>query len=827
MDEIRKKIEEFQNRLTPWPVRLKQSLLSCPAVLPAVALISGIILQFYFYFPPAVWAIIFVICFISYFLLIKNSNLIFISVLLCFACLGGFRLLYFSRPAQNDVRTIAIEDFTFARIKAKVISQPVVVKADERWYFSKYAQNLPYTSFYAKVYSAKTAAGWTNATGTIKFYISEDTNCVKIGDSFETFCKLQKFQSADNPGQFDTAEYMRRNNVYLSASVKSANAITVIDSPHSPKIATISIKSKLQKLASCAIIDDSQDNDSTSLIKAMLLGSRTKITPELYNAFISTGLVHLVALSGFNVGILAGLAWWLAKRLGLLHIGRSIVCITAVIVFLLVVPAQPSALRAGIMAAIFCISYMFNVRANPKNSLAISALVLLLIKPTDVFDAGFQLSFAATAGIILFYTPFLNFLMLPFENLKNPFLYKFLKIILAAFSTGCTAWLSAAPVIVWHFYRVQLLAPFWTVPAGFLVAIILVLGTFQILFAFILPTISAGLLCILTFLADIFSDFVMACAKIPFSQILIGKPRLAIILAICLLIFLWKLLNFRRFFVNFIYFFVIFLLFFAIFCENLTKFDKNLRVWLLSVGHGQAAILHINGKTTLIDAGSISQNNIGGNIVNPFLNYFAINKIESAFISHDDIDHYNGLPEIITSHKCQNIYTADQFIQKINNSPAAMDLKRFLSNQKLTLQLAPKKQFIGGAEITLLWPNELSNMELGSDNEASLVILVEYAGRKILFCSDIPADIQKELMNLYPDLDIDIMLTPHHGSQRTTDNDFITFFRPEYLITSCAEFRFAGLSERIKNFENSFYTCKDGVIFVKITPSGKIKINKK
>jgi beta-lactamase superfamily II metal-dependent hydrolase len=68
------------------------------------------------------------------------------------------------------------------------------------------------------------------------------------------------------------------------------------------------------------------------------------------------------------------------------------------------------------------------------------------------------------------------------------------------------------------------------------------------------------------------------------------------------------------------------------------------------------------------------------------------------------------------------------------------------------------------------------------------------------------------------------MITPHHGSQRTTDNDFITFFRPEFLITSCAEFRFAGLSEQIKNSENSFYTCKDGAIFVEIMPNGKIKI---
>jgi competence protein ComEC len=207
------------------------------------------------------------------------------------------------------------------------------------------------------------------------------------------------------------------------------------------------------------------------------------------------------------------------------------------------------------------------------------------------------------------------------------------------------------------------------------------------------------------------------------------------------------------------------------------------------------------------------------------LDYSAIDKIDSVFISHDDIDHYNGLPEIIAGHKCQNIYTAPQFIQNISDSNAAMILERFLQDKNLSLIPAPAEKNIGKAAITLLWPDELPNMKLSSDNEASLVLLVEYAGRKILFCSDIPSDIQKQLMNLKPDLDIDIMLTPHHGSQRTTVDNFITFFRPEYLITSCAEFRFDGLSKQIKNSQNSFYTCKDGAIFIEITSNGKIRIN--
>jgi competence protein ComEC len=822
VDEIRKKIEELKKQLTPWPVRLKQSLLSCPAVLPAISFLIGIILQFYFNLQPFIWAIAFAICIISYFLFRKNVNLIFISVLLCFACLGGFRLLYFDRPAKNDIRTIPLDDFTFARIKAEVISQPLVVKADDRWLFSKYAQNLPYTSFYAKVYSTKTDTGWTDSAGTIKFYISEDTNCVKTGDSFETFCKLQKFKSADNPGQFDTAEYMRRNNVYLAASVKSANAITIIDSQ---KTVSLSIKSKLHQLAVSALLNNTENDEYISLTEAMLLGSRTKITPELYNAFIKTGLVHLIALSGLNVGILAGLAWWLGVQLGFLHKGRALVCIIGVAIFLLVIPVQPSALRAGIMAAIFCASYFFSVRANLTNSLAISAIVLLLLKPTDFLDAGFQLSFAATLGIILFCPLFFKFLMSPFENLKNPFLYKFLKIVLAAFSTGCTAWLAISPITVWHFFQIQLLTALWTVPAIVPATIIIVLGTLKILLNPLLPTAAAGLAFIIDKSAGCLSYLVKKFAEVPFTYIIVGKPKLAIILLLCLLILLLKAFKFRKFY-TFLHFFVIFLLFFAIFCTNSTKFDKNLHFFVLSTGHGQAAILNINGKTSIIDAGSMSRNNIGNNIVNPFLDYFAINKIDSAFISHDDIDHYNGLPEIIENHKCRNIYAPAQFIQNIVNSGAGMELERFLENKNLTLQPAPPKKNISGATITLLWPNELSDTNSYSDNEASLVLLVEYAGKKILFCSDITADIQKQLMTLYPDLDIDIMLTPHHGSQRTTDDDFITFFKPEYLITSCAEFRFAGLSEQIKTSKNSFYTCKDGAIFAEITPSGEIKIKK-
>ncbi|MGB8225441.1 MAG: ComEC/Rec2 family competence protein, partial [Sedimentisphaerales bacterium] len=487
MDEIQQKIEDFQKQLLPRQSLLKETLLSCPAVLPAVGLIIGLVLQYYFKLQLSVWICIIIISIGIYLAaavrgglprhkwrglndtFTRNNNIrllpIIISVFLCFACLGSIRLINYNKPASNDIRNIQFEDFTFAHIKAQIISEPQIYVADENdWLFSRFSQSYPYTTFYAKVTEIKTDTGWKKAIGTIKFYISEDANHLNAGDKFQSFCRLAKFSSADNPGQFNTAEYMNRNNVFLSASAKSANALTIFEKKKFKSL--FDINTKLHDLAVTALYGDTEPDNNMRLVEAMVLGSRAKIDKKLYNDFIKTGLVHLVVLSGLNVGILAAVAWWLTKRAGLLHIGRSIACIIATIVFLLVVPPASPTLRAGIMFFIFCLARLFNRRSNPLNSIALSAIFLLLIKPLDFLSPGFQLSFAATTGIVLFCPTFYNFLISLFGNLKKTYLYFVLQISLAALSTGCTAWLAVAPIIAWHFHQLQLLTAIWTVPAA-------------------------------------------------------------------------------------------------------------------------------------------------------------------------------------------------------------------------------------------------------------------------------------------------------------------------------------------------------------------------
>jgi competence protein ComEC len=817
MDDIQQKIEEFKQNLKSQSP-LKETILTCPAVLPAVGLIAGLVLQYYLHLPLFIWfgVLIFsVILFLSHKFFAGKIYFVFISVFLCFLCMGSIRLISYNRPAPNDIRKIAPDDFTFAHIKAQIITKPVIIDNND-WVFAESFPSGPYTTFYAKVSDIKTTGGWTPASGTIKFYISEPAKDVNTGFKIEAFCKLDKFSAADNPGQFDTAEYMNNNGVFLSASVKTAKTITILGTEEIKSL--FDIKAKVRQYAIAALLEGAESDKNISLTEALLLGSRTKIDKKLYNDFIKTGLVHLVALSGLNVGILAGFFWWLAKKAGLLHRGRAIACIIATIIFLLAIPAQSSSLRAGIMFIIFCLANLLSRQSKALNSLSVSAIFLLLIKPMDFLNAGFQLSFAAVLGIVLFYEPIRKFIILPAKSLRM--LFDMLAI-------GIAACIAVVPLIAWNFYQFQLFGALWTVPASFPVAVIPILGTFKILLNPLLPTLAAGLAYIIDFSAWGLSQFVTLCAKVPHSQIIVGKPSIYIILAFYLVLFLWKFFPFRKkTILNYLYPAAITLLLISAVFINKTGKANNLILTVLSVGHGQATYIQTaDNKNFIIDAGSMTNRNIGDNIVNPFLNYTAEDKLDTVFVSHDDIDHYDGLPEILEKHKCKNVYTTSKFLQDAATSKTDAKLCEFIRSKNIPFSVAPEKISLANTTITRLWPNETADENSLTDNESALVLLIEYAGRKILFCSDITADVQGKLMNLYPQLDIDLMITPHHGSGRTTDPNFLTAFKPEFLITSCSEARLSSVSPAIKKKSQSYYTCKDGAVTCLIDSAGQIRLS--
>ena len=694
-----------------------------------------------------------------------------------------------------------------------------------------------------KISEVKTAVDWTKTAGTVRVYVDEPILDLKTGDYVQAYCWLDRFNAPSNPGQFDTAKYLARKNVFVAASVKSRDGIEILRSAQNDKWSGIytKIKQRLRQTATQALVGELPlEDQSRGLLQALLLGYRKNIDSNTYRAFRRTGLLHFISLSGLHLGILIGIIWWLCKTAGLMKPARAVVCIIAIGVFLLIVPPRAPTLRAAVIGFVFCTSIFFRRRSNPLNTLSLAAIILLLMRPTGLFEAGWQLSFASVLGLILFCEQIHYFL---YETItgtswfeKTPKTRPFYRIIsrpgpylLRLFSTGLTAWLSGAGILLYHFYTINPLTFIWTVIAFPLVALILAFGFLKIILSFLLPTAAMILGVVVTGLADLLILIVKFFAGFDFSQILIGHVSPVLIILYYGLILFAGFAYFQRPVIKKAVCTAMVLIIIAFL--GVTKWQRtyrgNLVLTTLDVGHGQAILAQLPGKANcLFDAGSLHKSNVGGRIVVPFLNYNGIDRIDCIIISHNDIDHINGIPEIVEGCGVGSVYANKAFFSKTDRWGTAKYLDERLRERGIKeIRSLDKLSVNSIAGVKILWPTEqvCNDEELG-DNDKSAVSLIEFAGRKILLCSDIEKFAQRGLLELFPNLKADIVVAPHHGSAKTLDAAFIKNLQPRIVICSCGGNAYE--KQQIINPENnikSFYTPKDGAVTVWVNGNGTIK----
>jgi len=698
----------------------------------------------------------------------------------------------------------------------------------------------PTSSFYLKIYEVETTAGWSNASGTVRVQVAGPVLDLKAGDYIQLYCWLDRFKKATNPGQFDAAKYLARKNVFVAASVKSREGIELLES--GPGNVFAKVKRKLREKAAGALLAGTlPEEQSRGLLQALLLGYRGNIDSKTYSAFRKTGLLHFISLSGLHLGILAGVIWWLCKTAGLLKRARATICIIAIGVFLLIVPPRAPTLRAAIICFVFCVSFFFRRRSNPLNTLSLAAIILLILRPTSLFEPGWQLSFASVLGIILFTGRIEGFL---YEKVRDNFwIEKFLKTklffrvppalgshLLKLFSVGLGAWLGGAGILLYHFYTINPLTSIWTVIVFLPVAVILIIGYLKIILSFVLPTVAAGLGLIVNGLSDLLIWIVKLFAHLDISQILIGQvSSVPIILYYCFVLFA-GFVYFRRPLIKKAICTAMVLVMIAFL--GATKWQRtyrdNLVLTALDVGHGQAIIARLPGKANILfDAGSLYKSDIGRRIVAPFLDYGGISKIDAIIISHNDVDHINGIPEIAEHCKVNGVYANSAFSSRTDKWGTAKFLEESLYEKRLEIHSLGKELSLASrAKVKILWPTEqiLQDEEL-SDNDRSAVVLIEFAGKKMLLCSDIEKFAQRELLRLYPELKADVVVLPHHGLVKTLEADFLEKLDADILICSCGRGQYE--RRQVINFQNgakTFYTPKDGAVVVYVEKDGTIKL---
>jgi competence protein ComEC len=838
VDDIQRKLALLDAQLAGGGELHGQLISTCPLVFVAAGLISGIALQSMLALSVRFWLIILFFCSAAafFFAVWRSRWVVAYLVLACFLSVGAIRLAGFAQPKSNDIRNLAADEQSLATICGTMLTEPYS-RDDRAWQFAKFKYTDPTSSFYLRLDRIKTPGGWAKATGTVRVQVDEPVLDLKAGDYIQAYCWLDRFKKATNPGQFDIKAYMARSNIFIAASVKSRDGIELLKGCAGKTFPKI--RRTLRQAATQAMVGNlSPEDENRGLLEALLLGYRGNIDSATYRAFKETGLLHLISLSGMHLGILMGLIWWLCKTAGLMKRWRAIICIITIGIFLLIVPPRAPTIRAAIIGWGFCVSVLFRRHFNSLNALSLAAIILLLIRPTQLFDAGWQLSFAAVLGIILFARRIEDFLYFRitdsfwFEKaLKTKMFFRVPPALsshsLKLFSVGLAAWLGGAGILLYHFHTITPLTSVWTVLVLPFVALILILGYLKIILSLILPTAALGLGVIVTGLAELLIRIVKFIASPNISEMLIGGVPLAVVVFYYCVVLFACFAYFKRPLIKKVLSMtsVLALIVFLGAVKWQRTHRDSLLLTCLDVGHGQAILAQLPKSTNILfDAGSLHKSDIGRAVVVPFLDYIGTNRIDAILISHNDIDHINGIVEIIESCDVGGVYANDAFFGK--NTAKYLDKR--LGERGIKIQPLDKLNLDSSAKVKIIWPDKQDRQdEQLSDNDKSAVCLLEFAGRKMLLCSDIEKFAQAELFRIYPALKADVVVVPHHGSVRTLEGGFLENLGAEVLIYSCGRKDYERLNRAPLPSDligtKSLYTPTDGAIGVRIDKNGTLK----
>jgi len=277
-------------------------------------------------------------------------------------------------------------------------------------------------------------------------------------------------------------EFLAQQEIYVFLSVSAEDRIEFLDRHKANRLQDFSfwLKDKAAR-----ILDTYLSQTSATVLKAMLLGERQAVPSWLNTIMIYTGTVHILVVSGLMVGIVAFVILLFLKVLGLRRRLRFLLAIILLFFYCLLTGANVSAVRSTIMATAIFLAYLFKRQPNIYNSLSLAALLILIFRPQQFFNVGFQLSFASVLAILLLSSKIHLFLSQRLRNLRP--LDKAMQI----FSVSLAAWLGTVGLVAYYFGIVSFIAVvanLLVVPLAFLIA---ASGFVLIISGVILPGLAA------------------------------------------------------------------------------------------------------------------------------------------------------------------------------------------------------------------------------------------------------------------------------------------------------------------------------------------------
>lgn len=666
---------------------------------------------------------------------------------------------------------------------------------------------------------------WQAVSGVATLLVDGSLRDVKSGDRLRVFGQLRAIDPPHNPGEYDFARHARASRRLCSLRCEFPECVTRL-----AQGAWWDPARWVDRLRSSGdgLLWRNLGPRSAGLAAAMFLGSREELQPDEAQAFMETGTIHLLVVSGLNVAILAG-SLFLCMRVCLVprSWALAVVAVTSVL-YAAITDAQPPVVRATAMVLVACVASTLGRRVLGFNSLAAAGLIVLAINPAELFQAGTQLSFLSVAVLVWLaerraaaapVDP-LDRLIARTRPWPERLARRFFGDLWQATLASLVIWLVICPLVMARFHLVSpvaiVLGPLLTIP----VALAMASGLGILVFGWLLSPLAALLARVCDWNLWAMEWSVDTARRIPGNHFwasgpadwwLAGFYAAALVLVLAprwrppvrwcgALVTTWVAVGL---------------------CVSLVSRRDNdqLRCAVLSVGHGTAVVVELpGGQTLLYDAGRLGSPTSAARAVSGYLWSRGIRHLDAVVVSHADADHYNALPTLVDQFSVGVVYVSPVMFE--NDSRALSAFRASIERAGLPLRTVwsgDRLTAAAQANLDVLHPPRRG--VFGSDNANSIVLSVEYAGRRVLLTGDLESPGLEDVLAEEP-LDCDVLLAPHHGSAFSDPPNFAAWSTPEFTIIS------GGPRDRLESVSTAYsqrgsqvlHTADDGAVEVTIAP---------
>ena len=712
----------------------------------------------------------------------------------------------------------------------------------------------------ARVVAVQTRDGWVAAQGNVLFTAPATTPPIAAGQIVRAIGMLGRIGPAMNPGEFDWEHYYRRERLLCTLHLVHAEQVaTIVDAASSrarPAMAAVQM---------IALTSQSGDPDSPplfarvrqwlgsgfsdgrqvdrALLQALLLGDRGPALRAVERDFRATGASHLLSSSGLRMAVLAAIFYGVARLLRLPPMVCAALVAAAVTAWGTITLPTAQALRPVVGAAAIGLGLALRRPAGGVQILAVTALIILIARPSEIRSAGFQLSFTIVLGMLLLARPALHFAngqrvrdedvleKLGKLSTRQRVRHRVGRALVNVLVVSTVAWLVAIPLVAWHFEQ---FTP-WAVPIGIIlspvVIAVLVLGFIKILLSAICPPLAAPWAWAPGVAASVLRHGIHWATYLPGVDIPVGRPASWIIVLFYALL-LMPFVPARRRAARWglrcgpVAALIVLLMPQWAGAARCLSRPAAVRVTLLAVGAGQCAVIETPTTAFMIDAGSSALPDPLHDCIEPFLHHQGRRNLSRIFLSHGDYDHISAADAAFD--ECGHAQVIDTPFLSVH-ATQSVTCRRLLDDLRSAGQ-APTHVVAGttiamddGSRLTVLWPPADCNM---NSNNAGMVVRLECGGRAILFPADIQDPAMAELLKHPAALKSDVLVAAHHGSSESLTARFVAAVDPKVIVSSDAE----RLTKKQRDFAATidrrplYRTGTCGAIEIDIEPPGRIRV---